>query len=133
MDVKEKTTGLMAEFRKFIARGNVMDLAVGVIIGGAFQSIVNSLVNDIIMPFVGIFIGENTFAALCFSVGGAEILLGNFVQAVLNFLIMAAVIFAMVKAVNRFHKKQTPPPAAPAPEVVLLTEIRDLLKEQDNV
>ena len=130
MDIREKTTGFMAEFRKFIARGNVMDLAVGVIIGGAFQSIVNSLVNDIIMPFVGIFIGEHTFAALCFSVGNADILLGNFIQAVINFLIMAFVIFCLVKAVNRFHKKQPPAPAAPAAEVVLLTEIRDLLKEQ---
>lgn len=133
MDIREKTTGFMAEFRKFIARGNVMDLAVGVIIGGAFQSIVNSLVNDIIMPFVGIFIGENTFVALCFSVGDATILLGNFVQAVLNFLIMAFVIFCLVKAVNRFHKKQAPPPAAPAADIVLLTEIRDLLKEKNNV
>ena len=132
MDIKEKTSGFLAEFRKFIARGNVMDLAVGVIIGGAFQSIVNSLVNDIIMPFVGIFIGENTFSALCFSIGDATILFGNFIQAVLNFLIMAFVIFCMVKSMNRLHKKQAPPPAAPSADVVLLTEIRDLLKEQNK-
>ena len=136
MSVKEKTTGFFAEFRKFIARGNVMDLAVGVIIGGAFQSIVNSLVNDIIMPFVGIFIGENTFTALCFNVGGAEILLGNFIQAVLNFLIMAFVIFCLVKAVNHFYRKKEaapPPPPKPSEEALLLAEIRDLLKEREYV
>ena len=133
MSAKEKTKGFMAEFRKFIARGNVMDLAVGVIIGGAFKSIVDSLVNDIIMPFVGIFVGEDTFSALAVSIGSATIHVGNFIQAVFNFLIMAFIIFCMVKAVNRFHRKKeeaSAAPVKPSAEEVLLTEIRDLLKEQ---
>ena len=132
MSAKEKTKGFIAEFRKFIARGNVMDLAVGVIIGGAFKGIVDSLTNDILMPFVGIFIGESTFAALSFQIGGATIALGSFIQAVVNFLIMAFVIFLMVKGINRFHRKKDeapPPPPKPSAEEVLLTEIRDLLKE----
>lgn len=132
MSAKEKTRGFLAEFRKFIARGNVMDLAVGVIIGGAFKGIVDSLTNDILMPFVGIFIGESTFAALSFQIGGATIALGSFIQAVVNFLIMAFVIFLLVKGINRFHRKKEeapPPPPKPSAEEVLLTEIRDLLKE----
>ena len=132
MSAKEKTKGFIAEFRKFIARGNVMDLAVGVIIGGAFKGIVDSLTNDSLMPFVGIFIGESTFAALSFQIGGATIALGSFIQAVVNFLIMAFVIFLMVKGINRFHRKKEevpPPPPKPSAEEVLLTEIRDLLKE----
>ena len=132
MSAKEKTKGFIAEFRKFIARGNVMDMAVGVIIGGAFKGIVDSLTNDILMPFVGIFIGESTFAALSFQIGGATIALGSFIQAVVNFLIMAFVIFLMVKGINRFHRKKEeapPPPPKPSAEEVLLTEIRDLLKE----
>ena len=138
MSAKEKTKGFMAEFRKFIARGNVMDLAVGVIIGGAFKSIVDSLTNDILMPFIGIFIGESTFAALSFQLGGATIAFGSFVQAVVNFLIMAFVIFCLVKGINRFHrKKEEAAETAPAEPVLttqeqLLTEIRDLLKEQHH-
>lgn len=132
MSAKEKTSGFISEFKKFIARGNVMDLAVGVIIGGAFKTIVDSLVNDIIMPFVGIFIGENSFAALNFNVGAAVVNLGNFVQAVVNFLIMALIVFCLVKGINSLHRKKDdapPPPPAPSREEVLLTEIRDLLKE----
>ena len=139
MSAKEKTKGFLAEFRKFIARGNVMDLAVGVIIGGAFKTIVDSLTNDILMPFVGIFIGESTFAALSFQVGGATIAFGSFIQAVVNFLIMAFVIFCLVKGINRFHRKKEEEAAetAPAQPVLttqeqLLTEIRDLLKEQHH-
>ena len=128
-----KARGFFGEFRTFIARGNVLDLAVGVIIGGAFKGIVDSLTNDILMPFVGIFIGESTFAALSFQIGGATIALGSFIQAVVNFLIMAFVIFCIVKAMNAFRRKKEEAPAAPpAPsaEEVLLTEIRDLLREQ---
>ena len=135
MSAKEKTRGFLAEFRKFIARGNVMDLAVGVIIGGTFKTIVDSLTNDILLPFVGIFIGESTFAALSFQVGGATIALGSFVQAIVNFLIMAFVIFCLVKGLNAFHrKKEEAAETVPAEPVLtaqeqLLTEIRDLLKE----
>lgn len=126
----------MEEFKQFIARGNVMDMAVGVIIGGAFSAITTSLINDIIMPLLGIFTGSISFAALSVTVNGAVIAYGNFIQAVLNFLVMAFVVFCLIKAINRFHhKKEEAPAAPPAPpepsaEEKLLTEIRDLLKEK---
>ena len=134
--MKEKTTGFFGEFKQFIARGNVMDMAVGVIIGGAFSAITTSLINDIIMPLLGILTGSISFAELSVTVGGAVITYGNFVQAVLNFLVMALVVFCLVKAMNSFHKKKEEAPAEPAPqpepsaEEKLLAEIRDLLKEQ---
>ena len=115
-------------------RGNVMDLAVGVIVGGAFSAITTSLINDIIMPVVGIFVSEASFADLSVTIGGAQITYGNFIQAVVNFLIMAFVVFCMVKAVNRVARKKEaappPPPPEPSNEEKLLTEIRDLLKEK---
>ncbi|WP_302619325.1 large-conductance mechanosensitive channel protein MscL [uncultured Oscillibacter sp.] len=129
----EKTSGFLAEFKTFIARGNVMDMAVGVIIGGAFSNITNSLINDIVMPVLGIFTSSVSFAELTLNIGPAVVTYGNFIQAVLNFLIMAFVIFCLVKALNRFHKKKEaapPPPPGPSPEEKLLTEIRDLLKEK---
>ena len=98
-----------AEFKKFIARGNVMDMAVGIIIGGAFTGIVNSLVNDIINPFLGLFGGMN-FDQYVLVVNGAEIAYGRFITAIINFLIMALIIFCIVNFVNntakRFEKKQ---------------------------
>lgn len=123
------------EFKQFIARGNVMDMAVGVIIGGAFSAITSSLIDDIIMPLLGIFTGSISFAALSFEVNGAVIAYGNFIQAILNFLVMAFVVFCLVKGLNKLHrKKEEAPPAPPEPsnEEKLLTEIRDLLKEQGN-
>lgn len=125
----------LQEFKTFAMRGNVMDLAVGVIVGGAFSSITNSLINDIIMPIVGIFVSQASFADLTLSIGGAVITYGNFIQAVLNFVILAFVVFCMVKAVNRVahtQKKEEAPPAPPAPskEEQLLAEIRDLLKSK---
>ncbi len=123
----------MEEFKQFIARGNVMDMAVGVIIGGAFGTITTSLVNDIVMPILGIFTGSISFADLSMEVGSAVISYGNFIQAVLNFLIMAFVVFCLIKTINKFHrKKEEAPPAPPEPsnEEKLLTEIRDLLKEK---
>ncbi len=132
--MKQHRTGLLAEFRQFIARGNVTELAVGVIIGGAFQSIVNSLTADIIMPVVGIFVSESTFSNLSLSIGSAVIQYGNFIQAILNFLITALALFSFIKVVNRLHRKKeaAPPPAPPAPsgEELLLTEIRDLLRDR---
>lgn len=127
----DKTTGFLAEFKTFIARGNVMDMAVGVIIGGAFSNITTSLINDIVMPILGIFTDSVSFAELAVDIGPATITYGNFIQAVLNFLIMALVVFCIIKALNRFHKKkETAPPPGPSPEEKLLTEIRDLLKEK---
>ena len=92
------------EFKAFAMRGNVMDLAVGVIVGGAFSSITTSLINDIIMPIIGIFIGEATFASLSFNIGSATIMLGNFIQAIVNFIILAFVVFCMVKAINSLRR-----------------------------
>jgi len=131
----EKTTGFIAEFKKFIARGNVLDMAVGVIVGGAFKTIADSLVNDIIMPIISLATGNISFSEMTWVVGDnlTVIPYGNFLAAVLNFLITALAIFCLVKAINHFYKKkETAPTVPPAPsrETALLTEIRDLLKEQ---
>lgn len=133
----EKSKGFIAEFKEFIARGNVLDMAVGIIIGGAFTSIVNSLVNDIIMPFMAIFTGKVSFNALVLTVGGTIIPYGNFIQNIVNFLIVSFAVFIMVKAINNMRRKQEaePEPEAPAAppepseEVMLLREIRDNLKK----
>ena len=142
MSAKEKTTGFFAEFRKFIARGNVMDLAVGVIIGGAFSTITSSLTSDVIMPIVSIFLGGVDFSAMQIALPNLfgvvsetpnTLNYGNFLNAVINFIIMAFVVFCIVKIFNRIHKKEEaapPPPPTPSAEEVLLTEIRDLLKQQ---
>ena len=138
MSTKEKTKGFIGEFKTFIARGNVMDMAVGVIVGGAFKAIADSLTADIIMPIIGIFVRENSFADLSVTIGNAVITYGNFIQAILNFLIMALVVFCMIKAINAFHRKKEEAPAAPpAPpepskEELLLAEIRDILKERKS-
>ena len=134
--MREKTGGFFAEFRKFIARGNVMDMAVGVIIGGAFKSIADSLTADILMPLLGILTNQITFSNLTVNVGGAVIGYGKFLEAVLNFLIMAFAVFCIVKAINSFHRRlerqETAQAAAPAPsqEERLLTEIREQLQAQ---
>ena len=128
-----KASGFLTEFKTFIARGNVMDMAVGVIIGGAFSNITNSLIDDVVMPSLGIFTNSISFADLEVEVGPAVVRYGNFIQDDLNFLIMAFVVFCLVKALNAFHKKKEaapPPPPAPTREEILLTEIRDLLKER---
>lgn len=128
---------MLTEFRKFISRGNVIDLATAVIIGSAFTAIVNSLVNDIIMPIIGILLKGLDFTALALNVGDASLTYGNFIQAVINFLIVAFVVFLLVRAVNNieksFHKKKAeepPVPPEPSAEEKLLMEIRDLLKAQ---
>ena len=123
------------EFKAFIARGNVMTMAVGIIIGGAFTSIVNSLVNDVITPLLGIIIGGIDFSGIIVQVGEAQLLVGNFIQAVITFLLTALVIFCLVKFFNKLteSKKEEPAPEpepAPTPEdIELLREIRDLLKK----
>ena len=124
---------MWAEFKAFISRGNVLDLAVAVIIGGAFGAIVTSFVNDIIMPLVGVILGGIDFTSLSITLGSSAILYGNFIQAIINFLIIAFSIFLVVKAANSFQRKQEAAPAPPAPptkEETLLAEIRDLLKAQ---
>ncbi len=101
----------MQEFKAFAMRGNVIDMAVGVIIGGAFKAIADSLVNDIINPALGVFTGGHTdLSGLSFSLpGGGELMLGNFINAILNFLIMAFVVFCIVKAINNMHDKLSSP------------------------
>lgn len=122
---------LIIEFKEFIKRGNVIDLAVAVVIGGAFSSIVNSLVNDLIMPLIGVIIGGINFTGLTLSVGSATIRYGAFLQNVINFLIIAFAIFMLVKLINKFFKKKEEvKEAVKTEEVVLLEEIRDLLKKQ---
>lgn len=121
------------EFRDFINRGNVIDLAVAVILGGAFIAIVNSLVNDIIMPIIGALLGGIDFTTLAITVGDASITYGNFIQAIINFLLIALVVFLIVRSLNRMKRPKVeavPPPPAPTVEEKLLTEIRDLLREQ---
>ena len=106
----------LEEFKTFAMRGNVMDLAVGVIAGGAFSAITTSLINDIIMPVVGIFVSETSFADLSVTIGQAKITYGNFIQAVVNFVIMAFVVFCMVKAINRVSRRKEAAPPPPPPE-----------------
>lgn len=119
------------EFKTFLNRGNVLDLAVGVIIGGAFKSITDSLTNDILMPLLGLLVNRVSFSDLTLTLGSATIAYGSFLEAVLNFIIMAFAVFCIVKAFNRLHRKKEEAAPAPKPsqEELLLTEIRDLLKE----
>lgn len=124
---------MLKEFRDFALRGNVLDLAIGFVMGAAFTAIVNSLVNDLIMPLVGIVLGGLDFTGLAITVGNASITYGNFIQAIINFLIIAFVLFLIIRGVNRFQKaeEEAPaPPPEPTAEEKLLTEIRDLLKDK---
>ncbi|WP_018751792.1 large conductance mechanosensitive channel protein MscL [Paenibacillus sanguinis] len=121
------------EFRAFALKGNVLDLAVGVIIGAAFGKIVTSVVEDLITPIIGLLLGGIDLSGLQFTYGDAVLKYGNFLQTVLDFFIIAMSIFLFVKLINKFkHAEQKKPEAPPAPskEEVLLAEIRDLLKEK---
>ena len=121
---------MMKEFKAFAMRGNVVDLAVAVIIGGAFGKIVASLVADVVMPIVGLLLGGVNFSGLSITVGDAVIKYGAFIQAIVDFLIIAWVIFLALKALNKMKKAEPPAaPPPPPPQEVLLTEIRDLLKK----
>ena len=138
----KKNGKIVGEFKEFISRGNVVDMAVGIIIGSAFTAIVNSLVNDLVMPIIGYFIGGINFSDFKWvlteatkTTPEAAICYGLFIQKTLNFLLIALVVFFMIKLMNRFRrKKEEPKPAEPpkpvlTPEAELLTEIRDLLKK----
>jgi large conductance mechanosensitive channel len=120
------------EFKEFAIKGNVVDLAVAVIIGGAFRAIITSLVDDIIMPIVAAVFSIPDFSELSMAVNGTPIMIGLFIQAIINFLIVALTIFLVVKLIIRMKKKEEVPAASPIPttEEILLTEIRDLLKEK---
>jgi large conductance mechanosensitive channel len=125
---------MLQEFREFIGRGNVVDLAVAVIIGGAFGAIISSLVDDIIMPLIGVLLGGIDFTKLSIVVGDATVLYGNFIQAIVYFLIIALVLFLIVRGYNKLQKTEEEAPAAPpepSAEEALLSEIRDLLKAKD--
>jgi len=130
----------VGEFKEFIARGNVVDLAVGVVIGAAFGKIVSSLVDNVVMPPIGYAIGGIDFSDLVIKIGnpvadakgtitgGAVIKYGVFLNTVIQFAIIAFAIFLLVKLINRLMPKKAPPPPGPSPEVQLLTEIRDELR-----
>ncbi|KAB2908753.1 MAG: large-conductance mechanosensitive channel protein MscL [Ignavibacteriales bacterium] len=127
----------LAEFKAFAMRGNVIDLAVGVIIGGAFGKIVSSVINDVVMPPIGLVLGGVDFKDLKILLkageGGAEpvfLSIGLFINTVIEFLIIAFVIFLAIKGINQLVKKEPEAPKAPAEDIVLLTEIRDLLKNK---
>lgn len=120
------------EFKSFISKGNVLDLAIAVVIGNTFNAIVTSLVNDIIMPLVGILIGGIHFDALKITVGSSSIMIGAFIQNIVNFLIVAFTIFVVVKLFNKLSRKDTNKKVEPpkkSDDILLLEEIRDLLKK----
>jgi large conductance mechanosensitive channel len=131
--------GMVKEFRDFAMRGNVVDMAVGIIIGAAFGKIVSSFVNDVLMPPLGVLLGGVDFSELAVTlkeasgdVAAVTLKYGSFIQTIVDFVIIAFAIFIAVKVMNSLKKQQEAAPAAPpppAPEVVLLTEIRDLLKK----
>ncbi|MBR2657278.1 large conductance mechanosensitive channel protein MscL [Yoonia sp.] len=130
---------MLNEFRDFIAKGNVMDLAVGIIIGAAFTAIVSSLVDDLIQPLIGLFVGGLDFSGLSFGLGEAQFMYGSFITALINFLIIAFVVFMLVKFVNRI-KSIAEKPDDIAPEVKtgpseldILIEIRDALAKRPTV
>jgi large conductance mechanosensitive channel len=139
---------MLKEFKEFALRGNVVDLAVGIIIGAAFTTIVNSLVNDIVMPPIGLLVGGVDFSNLFIvlrdgakqagpyasladakTAGAVTLNIGVFLNNVLNFVIVAWVVFMLVRTMNRLHRTEPPPPAAPPRQEVLLEEIRDVLKQ----
>ena len=122
-----------SEFKTFISRGNVVDMAVGVIIGGAFGKIVTSLVNDVLMPVIGVFLGGLDFSDLSIKVGDATIKYGSFIQTIVDFLIVSFCIFMIVKLFESFKKKkeeETEEAPKKSDEALLLEEIRDLLKKK---
>jgi large conductance mechanosensitive channel len=130
---------MMSEFRAFAMRGNVVDMAVGIVIGAAFGKIVSSFVNDVLMPPIGLLLGGVDFSALAVTlkeasgdVAAVTVNYGTFIQTVIDFVIIAFAIFMVVKSMNNLKKKEEaapPPPPKPSAEVTLLTEIRDLMKK----
>lgn len=123
---------MLREFKTFAMRGNVIDLAVGVVIGGAFGAIVKSIVADIFMPIIGVLTGGLDFSGLTYTFGESNITYGSFLQATFIFLITAFALFLLVKGINKMKKKEEVKPAAPTAtpaDIALLTEIRDLLKK----
>lgn len=136
-DAKKKASGFIAEFKAFALQGNVLDMAVGVVIGGAFKAIVTSLVDNVITPAIGLLMGGVNFTDLSYTVNEAEIKYGAFIQSIIDFFIIALSIFVFIKVFTKLSRKrkeseEAAPAEAPkkADDVVLLEEIRDLLKEK---
>ena len=130
-DALKKGENTLKEFKEFISKGNIVDMAVGVIIGSAFGKIVTSLVNDIFMPIIGVIIGGLDFSNLSIKVGNSAIMYGSFIQNVVDFLIVAACIFFMIKVLSKFKKKEEVKTDTTIDEnTLLLREIRDLLKKE---
>ena len=124
---------MVKEFKEFISRGNMMDLAVGFIIVAAFTAIVNSLVKDLINPLIGLFIGKIDLSNLKFTIGEATFKYGSFLNAVINFLIIALVVFFLIKLVNKITpKKEVEEDPAPTNEEIYLRQIRDVLQEKNK-
>lgn len=139
MDEKKNNgvKGLIDEFKTFISKGNVVDMAVGLIVGSAFTAIVTSLVEDIFTPVIGMILAGINFSTLGITIPWGNhpfIAIGNFIQSIITFLLTAACVFLIVKVMNIFRKKEEKPeePPKPTKEELLLTEIRDLLKEQNK-
>ncbi|GHP13028.1 large-conductance mechanosensitive channel [Lentilactobacillus fungorum] len=123
---------MLKEFKNFIARGNVMDLAVGVIIGAAFTAIVKSLVDNLINPFIGIFLGQIDFSKLVFKVGNATFKYGAFINSIINFLIIAFVVFLLIKGVNKIMPKKEKAAAPISIEAQYLKEVVEILKKTND-
>ena len=123
---------MLREFKEFIARGNVMDMAVGIIVGSAFTTIVKDLVAYLINPLIGLFIGKIDLSNIVFTVGAAQFKVGAFLNAVINFLIIAFVVFLLVTGVNHFRGKKEEPEEAPSAEAQYLKEIAETLKQQGS-
>ncbi len=131
---------IISEFKEFISRGNVLDLAVGVIVGGAFGKIVTSLVNDLLMPIIGIILGGINFTSLSIDIKDSKIMYGSFIQNIIDFLIIALCVFVFVKFINAISKnldkkeeeKEVKEEVKKSDEVLLLEEIRDLLKKNNK-
>jgi large conductance mechanosensitive channel len=121
--------GMIKEFKEFAMKGNIMDLAVAVIIGGAFGKIVTALTDNIIMPLISMIIGKGGVSDISFTAGHTVFPVGNFLQAVIDFILIAFVLFLMIKAMNSMKKKEVPAPPATPEDIVLLREIRDALKK----
>jgi large conductance mechanosensitive channel len=121
--------GMLKEFKEFAMKGNIVDLAVAVIIGGAFGKIVTALTASIIMPIISLIVGKGGVNDLSVTIGGTVFPIGQFLQAVIDFILIAFVLFLMIKAMNRMMKKKEAAPAPPSEEILLLRDIRDSLKK----
>jgi len=130
----QKGKGFIGEFKTFVSKGNVMDLSVGIIIGSAFTAVVTALTSNVLMPIIGVALGGVDFSKLAITFGSASIGYGSFIQSVLNFFLIALTVFFLVKSINIITRKkeEKKEPSKPSDEILILTEIRDLLKMQQE-